>query len=719
MDGRLAVARLPPLQGKTSGISPRNVDRYEGLTGPNYILDDRPHPLPPPKTLKPYVDTRSGEVDTWPAHASGQNVAKTTLMLSKNKSLILYDEEAMGKPQIVPKPRFLDQLENYLKKELRCLGVTEVLPNELRLQAHREVFEYLIEDFKTYKPLLSAIKNEYEMMLAYQRQTIRELEPLKQMLVTVSEQCDQKIMAIREEEKQEMKDLKAEKQRLLEYIQTMNNEQKDLKTQVSKLQKELSEEYMKYREECDARKLLVSDINDLRYQQDDYMMSQQKAQSEDAQDDPQTLKIALRQAREDEKGATQRLNEMIANYGDVIPRRDFELLEVKHNALTEKVDVIQDDFNKLKAEHDALLDVHKQVTKQRDEFYVECETLKRSSTPRPDWDKCADHVNGGILRWKELSEGKRSNELVDVLLTEMAAGGIADMGGAEFFDGQGTGPTIPKYLRYDGPIRNRRLGKRDCSLLIKDIWREKTANDAEKVDGVRDSMADFLYTYLTRRFAFSEQVALEWGYNLHDACQRYSHDEHIGLFWGVLENEIDEEIYHSQLQKIEQLLNNLMKQDVEGANTEKLTRTQIQEGIKEVFQNMDEEALASLMKAGDLELDVKDAEELEYKEFFKEDDEGRTGPFLDELRKYMKQERLKYVEDVKQAIGETGSITVDDLKRGFSLADPEIDINQMDKYAMWVFEKPKDKLNEAEPLELSRVVERLQNANVQRAGRKN
>lgn len=92
----------------------------------------------------------------------------------------------------------------------------------------------------------------------------------------------------------EMKDLKAEKQRLLEYIQTLNNEQKDLKTQVSKLQKELSEEYMKYREECDARKLLVSDINDLRYQQDDYMMSQQKAQSEDAQDDPQTLKIALR-----------------------------------------------------------------------------------------------------------------------------------------------------------------------------------------------------------------------------------------------------------------------------------------------------------------------------------------------------------------------------------------------------------------------------------------
>lgn len=46
-------------------------------------------------------------------------------------------------------------------------------------QAYREAFEYLLEEFKTYKPLLSAIKNEYEMMLAAQNQKIRELEPLK------------------------------------------------------------------------------------------------------------------------------------------------------------------------------------------------------------------------------------------------------------------------------------------------------------------------------------------------------------------------------------------------------------------------------------------------------------------------------------------------------------------------------------------------------------
>jgi hypothetical protein len=44
---------------------------------------------------------------------------------------------------------------------------------------------------------------------------------------------------------------------------------------------------------------------------------------------------------------------------------------------------------------------------------------------------------------------------------------------------QGTGPGVPKYLQYEGRVRNRRLGKRDCTLLIRDIWREKAANDAE------------------------------------------------------------------------------------------------------------------------------------------------------------------------------------------------------------------------------------------------
>ena len=111
---------------------------------------------------------------------------------------------------IVPKPKFLEQLESYLHKELRLLGCPPCGPHGLRLQvcdmvlrvlpplshthcpprlslslhihtiqAHREVFEYLIEEFKTYKPLLSAIKSEYDLLITQQQEALRELEPLR------------------------------------------------------------------------------------------------------------------------------------------------------------------------------------------------------------------------------------------------------------------------------------------------------------------------------------------------------------------------------------------------------------------------------------------------------------------------------------------------------------------------------------------------------------
>lgn len=707
------VARLPPIEGGRT-ISPRAGQHFEGLTGPSYKLDDKSHPLPNPKSLRPYVDTRSGDVDTWPAHASGQAGASTMLMLSKNKSLILYDEEAMGKPKMIPKPRFLEQLESYLKKELRALGVTDVNANELRLQAHREVFEYLIEDFKTYKPLLSGIKNEYEMMLAYQRQVIRELEPLKQMLVTVSEQCDQKIMSIREEEKQEIKDLKAENKRLLEKIQSMQNERLDLVAEVKKLEDDLAETYKNYRDELDSKKLLLQEMNDMRDQKDDLMASKESAEME-AQDDPVTLKIALRQAREDEKNATKRLNDMITNYYDVIPRRDFETLEAKHNALVESTEILKDDFDKLKLEHDTLLDIQKQVTKQRDEFYVELEQMKRASTPRPDWEKCADVVSGGVVRWKELSDGKTSNDLVDVLLSEIQAGGPVDSGGAEYFDGQGTGPSVPKYLRFDGPVRNRRLGKRDCLLLIRDIWREKAAHDASKAEGEkRDSMADFLDTYLSRRFAM-EQMKVEWAYNLHDACQKYSSDELVGLFWGVLENNVDEEIYHDQMTKIEQLLNQLTSIDVEKGNPGKITKNELISGIQTVLPNVDEESMAALVKGAELELDAQNVEEIDYKEMFKEDDEGRFGPFLDEVLKWMKQDRLNFGEEVKQKLEGTSKVEVDEMKQLVTGAAPNLDTPQLLKILAWVYETTPENVPSAEAAELSRAIERLQNCHVPRS----
>lgn len=91
----------------------------------------------------------------------------------------------------------------------------------------------------------------------------------------------------------EIKDLKAENKRLLEKIQNMQNERLDLGAEVRKLEDDLAETYKNYRDELDSKKLLLQEMNDMRDQKDDLMASKEAAEME-AQDDPVTLKIALR-----------------------------------------------------------------------------------------------------------------------------------------------------------------------------------------------------------------------------------------------------------------------------------------------------------------------------------------------------------------------------------------------------------------------------------------
>ncbi|XP_059164929.1 translin-associated factor X-interacting protein 1-like [Physella acuta] len=706
----MALAKLPPLSGG---------NRFNSFDGPSYRLNGKEHPLPPPNALKPYVDIKAGELDTWPAHASSQSVTAASAVLTKNKSLVLVKDEDMGKAQIVPKPRFLEQLENFLKKELRALGVVDVQPSDLRLQAHREVFEYLIEDFKTYKPLLSAIKNEYEMMLGYQRQQIRQLEPLKQMLVTVSEQCEHKIMALREEEREEMTSLKKVNRELHSRISGLLNQQEDLKEQVSRLQTKLEEEYHKYREECDARKLLVADINDLRYQQEDYLASKNAAiLNQDTEEDPVILKIALQKSREAEKSATQRLNEMVANYGDVIPRRDFEQLQGKFKELEDKYETSLQDFRKLQAEHNALLDIQKQVVQKRDEFYIELETLKRSSTPRPNWEKCSDYVQGGATRWQQLSEGKRSNELVDVLLQEIQSGGTGDTVGTDYFDPLGTGPEVPIYLRTTEPVRNRRLSKRDAVLLIRDVWKSKSAKDAERTDGKRQNMGEFFYEYLKARFPI-EQLVIEWGYNMDDACLRYAHDDVIGLFGRILTEKADEEIYHSQVSSLYGLQTHMLKFDVSQGNVGTLSPDDFKKCLAEFFQlSGDEQSLTDMFKAATIELEISDEVPIEYKSLFMEDDEGKTGPFLEEVKKFQQARKDEYLNDIKEQLGNTDPVSLDDLRRAISITDPEITNEKVLDYLAWAFNTTKDGLKDVNPLDQAAIFERLQNGNILRVGKK-
>nr|CAB3267300.1 translin-associated factor X-interacting protein 1 [Phallusia mammillata] len=702
--------KLPPIQSgpnrsDTTTQVMSQADKMKSVTSYTLAGDSTKHVLPRQSNLRPGQDTKSGEIETWPAYAS------RSMLNAGISSSSMQDDKVVTKVEkaISHKPKFLAALENYVKKEIVQLNCTDPKPSELRLQAYREVFEYLIEDFKTYKPLLSQIKNEYEKMLSHHRQKIRELEPLKSMLITVSEQCDQKILKIREQERQEIITLRQNKLELLKYIDSMRENEKSLQAQVGKLQEELAEEYRRYRNECDMRKLLISDMNDLRHQQEDLKRAAGQG-SVDADDDPVRLKLSLQVAREDLTRQAEQLTRMQADYGDVVPRRDFEMLEAKHAELNEKHEQLQSDFKQLKDEHETILDVHKQVMDQRDEFYTEMENLRETATPRPTWELCSDAIPAGPDHWAEVTSGKRSQQILEALLKEFKSGGSQ---GPDTFEGKGTGDDVPKFLRYEGDIRNRKMRKSELSTLLKEIWAKKVQSDAAL--GSRQEMTEFLHTFFLGKFNNMEDMASEWGYSLYDALNKYKEEPQVEVFLNVILGEGTEDLYYRQMDLIQKVMEELKKADTE--STGKVGLEQFNATLVSSFTLKNDVSINALLKAAaeELEVSLEDDPVLDYMVLFTEDEEGHTGPFLNTIRIQEAEERETYISQLSEQL-EAEQVSSSELRSTFMMIDPAIESAQMTSYLQIAFKAAITELDDLEPVDKEIVLNRLRKGGVHRVG---
>lgn len=98
----------------------------------------------------------------------------------------------LGRGSTRAKPTFLKQLQEFVADELALVGCETVGPPcAERLQVYREAFTFFIEDFRTYKPILSAIKAEYEGMLDKYAQRLHFIPPLQARLSTLRTESNQ------------------------------------------------------------------------------------------------------------------------------------------------------------------------------------------------------------------------------------------------------------------------------------------------------------------------------------------------------------------------------------------------------------------------------------------------------------------------------------------------------------------------------------------------
>ncbi|XP_073515496.1 translin-associated factor X-interacting protein 1 [Phyllobates terribilis] len=651
-----------------------------------------------PKINTNLINSAIGNLSTWPAYGAGQTIQKHKPCTASD---LRSTRSAKENASTVSKPRYLEKLESYLRRELQSLDSAKVVTQELRLQPYRDVFDYFMEDFKTYKPLLCAIKNEYEVTLAHQREQIRSLEPLKALLVSVSERCDKEIKKIYENERLEVKTLKTEKYNLLKVIDQLKEEKLSLQAQVFKLQEEMEKVYLMYRNEYDARKLLISDINELKYQQEDLRLSQgHKEQGED----PVTLAVALRAARNDLTKTQVLLNTLKADYGDVVPRRDFENQEKYLAACVQKIDVLQKDLSQLQQEHKSLLEINQQVVQQRDSFCHEVDDLQKRRTPRPDWEKCVDIFPEVFQRWSVLSDGKSSDQLVDVLLTELGTKVLQEK---DFFPGMGIGDKVPVHLRQDRPVKNLRLSLKEVYGMIKDIWREKFAMDQQK--GRQSSLPEFMINYLQRKFG---EAAFTWSYSLNQTCRIQLINEQIHSFYRVLMGQMDEDLYCAWFHGHKPLQKELAAAD--SSNDGSVTQEQFRLQLRKAFPSKSSAEIQELMDAAESQLKPED-ETIPYKSLFSEDEEGNPSAFIGVLRDQFSAERKKYLKELRNILGNNPG-KPEDLKAAFLSVDPAINDETLNIYLSCAFKVSPQQLDVTGPLSPKRLFHNLEAINVRRTG---
>ncbi|XP_006203771.2 translin-associated factor X-interacting protein 1 isoform X1 [Vicugna pacos] len=658
------------------------------------------------KTLSGSFSTGS-HLSPWPTYISDQTILHNRKPCSDDyrKRAGSWQQQPLG----TTKPRYLEQLENYLHKELLLLDLGTDSAQELRLQPYREIFEFFIEDFKTYKPLLSSIKNAYEVMLAHQREKIRALEPLKAKLVTVNEDCNERILAMRAEERYEISMLKKEKMNLLKLIDKKNEEKISLQSEVTKLRKNLAEEYLHYLSERDARKILIADLNELRYQREDMSLAQYPGIWGE---DPVKLTVALKMARQDLTRMQMELNTMKANFGDVVPRRDFEMQEKTNKDLQEQLDSLKDDYEEVRKEHEMLLQLHMSTLRERDQFYAELQEIQRTSTPRPDWSKCEDVVAGGRDRWHVLAEGKNSDQLVDVLLEEIGEGLLREK---DFFPGLGYGESIPAFLQFDGIVENKKPTKKDVVNILKDAWKERIAEEQ------KEKFPDFFFNFLERRFGPSDAMA--WAYTIFEYIKLFHSNEVMNQFYAVLMGKRKESVYIKQKETIAQLLKEMTHADSQ--NEGLLTMEQLSTVLRSTFPFKKDEKIQELMEAGGWHPSSSNADLVNYRLLFMEDEEGQSVPFLQKLWEQYLNEKDEYLYELKQELGLElhDKVTLPKLREALMTIDPSLDKQTLNGYLSQAFQFPVTELpeegeekEEGTVIQLQTALEQLQMSDVRRMG---
>ena len=82
------------------------------------------------------------------------------------------------------------------------------------LGPYRSAFDKLLREFRSLKPLLVQIKDAYDQALDQSQKEASKVGPLQSLVATVAEDCERKMLKLKQDERDDLSSMKQENSRL-------------------------------------------------------------------------------------------------------------------------------------------------------------------------------------------------------------------------------------------------------------------------------------------------------------------------------------------------------------------------------------------------------------------------------------------------------------------------------------------------------------------------
>ncbi|CAG0907698.1 unnamed protein product, partial [Cyprideis torosa] len=153
--------------------------------------------------------------------------------------------------------------------------------------------------------------------------------------------------------------------------------------------------------------------------------------------DMDLMRLALEQSRKDLSAVGTELSKLKADFSDVVPRIQFDALELRANRQAEELAEATDALNKNRKHLKVVSEERDFLRDENVKLRADNLDLRRTATPRPNWQICAEHFPKGSAKWKSQTKLKTSREKLQILLEGFLGRRLdLDDGPAEYFQGK-------------------------------------------------------------------------------------------------------------------------------------------------------------------------------------------------------------------------------------------------------------------------------------------